>query len=105
MSDYFEEEATHSLFASKYLKDIRFDEHNLVSDTINSDFDMIVCRNVMIYFNQTLQDDVVRLLHGSLVDKGTLVLGSRESLINVSMNKNFLCLNNAERIYQKHRAA
>ncbi|MBI4863551.1 MAG: protein-glutamate O-methyltransferase CheR [Candidatus Riflebacteria bacterium] len=57
-----------------------FAAHNLVSDASFNEFQMIFIRNVMIYFNRSLQDRVLRLVHGSLCRLGFVCLGRRESM-------------------------
>ncbi|MBV9962018.1 MAG: protein-glutamate O-methyltransferase CheR [Parafilimonas sp.] len=54
--------------------------HNLVSDTSFNEFQLIFCRNVLIYFDKTLQDKVLKLFDDSLERLGFLVLGSKENL-------------------------
>jgi len=60
---------------------IIFSTHNLVSDNSFNQFDLIVCRNVLIYFNKTLQDNVLQMFYSSLTENGILALGSKETLI------------------------
>lgn len=57
-----------------------FSQHNLVSDGSFNEFDLILCRNVMIYFDKALQDRVLNLFDQSLSKLGYLALGSKESL-------------------------
>lgn len=61
-------------------KNITFANHNLVTDSVFSEMHLIVCRNVLIYFDRTLQDRVLQLFHDSLAHGGVLALGSKESL-------------------------
>lgn len=60
---------------------ITFANHNLVSDQVFAEMHLILCRNVMIYFNQELKDRVLRLLNSSLIRGGFLCLGTKESLL------------------------
>ena len=57
-----------------------FATHNLVSDRSFNEFQLIICRNVMIYFDKVLQDKVLQLFHHSLDSLGFLALGSKETL-------------------------
>lgn len=57
-----------------------FATHNLVSDRSFNEFQLIMCRNVMIYFEKELQDRVLQLFHQSLEPLGFLALGSKESI-------------------------
>jgi chemotaxis protein methyltransferase CheR len=61
-------------------RNIVFSQHNLVSDGPFNEFNVILCRNVMIYFNRALQERTHALFHASLGMFGILGLGSRESL-------------------------
>ncbi len=57
-----------------------FKQHNLVSDVMNKQFDIIFCRNVMIYFNETLKMKVLKLFHQALKKDGILVIGHFDAL-------------------------
>lgn len=59
---------------------VLFAEHNLLEDPPFSDLDLISCRNLLIYLDQTLQEHAYRLLHYALRDKGTLFLGRSGAL-------------------------
>jgi chemotaxis protein methyltransferase CheR len=61
-------------------RNIVFAQHNLASDGSFNDFHLVVCRNVLIYFNRALQDRVHRLLYDSLVRFGFLGLGLKETM-------------------------
>jgi len=60
-------------------RNIVFAQHNLATDGSFNDFHLVVCRNVLIYFNRALQDRVHRLLYDSLVRFGFLGLGLKET--------------------------
>lgn len=79
-STYYVARYEHVLFDRSLSSDIVFSQHNLVSDGPFHRFDLILCRNVMIYFNQTLADRVHRLLFESLMPNGFLCLGNKESV-------------------------
>jgi chemotaxis protein methyltransferase CheR len=61
-------------------RNIVYSQHNLVTDGSFSEFNLILCRNVMIYFDRALQERVHTLFYESLVPFGYLGLGSKESL-------------------------
>lgn len=82
---------------------ITFANHNLVTDGIFGEMHLILCRNVLIYFDKTLQDRVLELLANSLINLGFLCLGNKESLIFSSIARDFIELDVRERIYQKNR--
>jgi chemotaxis protein methyltransferase CheR len=76
---------------------IVFAHHNLATDHSFNDFHVIVCRNVLIYFNQPLQQRVLQLFRESLVEGGTLALGSKEAVLEQEVWEKF---DNANRIYR-----
>ena len=78
-----------------------FAEHNLALDKVFGEMDMIVCRNVLIYFNKELQDRVLGLFADSLEPGGILCLGSKESLAFSSRRTDFEVTVERERIYRK----
>jgi chemotaxis protein methyltransferase CheR len=75
--------------------------HNLVSDGSFNEFQLILCRNVMIYFDKSLQDRVLKLFYESLELLGYLALGSKETLRSTVLNKKFKQLNVKEKIWRK----
>lgn len=77
--------------------------HNLVSDRSFNEFSLIVCRNVLIYFDSDLQNRVLSLFDDSLESLGFLVLGSKESLGFSPLASRYTAFEN-ERIWRKMRA-
>ncbi len=77
--------------------------HNLVSDRSFNEFQLIFCRNVLIYFDKTLQDRVLTLFDDSLENLGFLVLGSKENLRFSPLADSYLQLPNREKIWRKRR--
>lgn len=85
-----------------FLKDrITFSYHNLVTDGVFGEMNLISCRNVLIYFDKTLQDRVLSLFADSLRYGGFLCLGSKETLNFSSVKKLFEPLEGRNRIYRK----
>lgn len=74
--------------------------HNLVSDRSFNEFDLILCRNVLIYFDKDLQDRALQLFDASLGFAGFLALGSKETLKFSAVQRNFQQLNR-EKIWKK----
>lgn len=101
LSKYFVEDGTKASLHPRLLEKVSFRKHDLVKDPVFSKFDLVLCRNVMIYFNQTLQNDVLYKLHESLFRYGNLAIGSKESLIWCDIAKKFIVVNNEEKIYKK----
>jgi chemotaxis protein methyltransferase CheR len=79
-SDYYTAAYENALFKSSLRDNVVFAQHNLATDASFNEFHVILCRNVMIYFNSQLQAHVHHLLYESLVMFGILGLGSKETL-------------------------
>ncbi len=80
-SDYYYAGGYDSVIMDNALKkNITFANHNLASDGVFGEMHVILCRNVMIYFDKVLQNRVLNLFHQSLVRQGFLCLGTKESL-------------------------
>ncbi len=74
--------------------------HNLVSDSSFNSFQLIICRNVLIYFDKELQERVFKLFDNSLENLGYLALGSRETLRFSDLGKDYQQVDN-QRIWKK----
>jgi len=88
-------------FQNELKRNIVFFFHNLVADQSFNEFQLIICRNVLMYFNTDLQNKVVDLFCESLCPFGFLGLGDKESLL---LNKKPLCLEETdkrEKLYRK----
>jgi chemotaxis protein methyltransferase CheR len=79
-SEYYTAGHGHAVFNPSLKENIVFSQHNLATDGSFNEFNLILCRNVMIYFAGPLQDRVHSLLYDSLVMFGILGLGAKESL-------------------------
>lgn len=88
-------------FSSQLVKNVVFYPHNLATDSSFNEFHLIICRNVLIYFNRQLQDRVLRLFDESLVSLGYLGLGKKETLIMSSISGNYIAVDKNNRIYRK----
>lgn len=75
--------------------------HNLVSDSSFNEFQLILCRNVLIYFNKELQDRALELFDQSLESLGFLALGAKETVRFSSIAKKYRQLENKEKIWRK----
>ncbi|MDN3580304.1 CheR family methyltransferase [Mucilaginibacter flavus] len=78
-----------------------FSVHNLVSDGVFNEFQLISCRNVFIYFETDLQERILDLFYKSLCHLGYLCLGSKETIRSDAFKKKFKVINQKENIYQK----
>ncbi|MBU0493835.1 MAG: protein-glutamate O-methyltransferase CheR [Chloroflexi bacterium] len=85
-------------------RNITFANHNLVTDGVFGEMHLILCRNVLIYFNKELQNRVLQLFRDSLVRGGFLCLGSKESLLFSAIQTDLKPIDEQARIYQKTTA-
>ena len=74
LDKYYTQEGRKVKFDPALLRNVTFREHNLAKKEQIGKFDIIICRNVMIYFNSNLQDEVYKLFHKSLVNGGLMTL-------------------------------
>lgn len=79
-SDYYSANYDHVRFVDKLRDRMIFATHNLVSDSSFNEFQLILCRNVLIYFDKNLQEKVFKLFDASLESLGYLGLGSKETI-------------------------
>ena len=82
-------------------RNVVFSQHNLVTDGSFAEFNVIVCRNVMIYFDRELQNRVHELFYASLVNFGILALGSKESMRFTAYEDRYEALNTKEKIFRR----
>ena len=101
LSDYYK-----SMYGSVILdKDLSnrfvFADHNLVTDSVFAEVHLILCRNVLIYFDKKLQDKVLKLFHESLAPSGILCLGTKESIKYTLVENLFEVVDEKQKIYKK----
>lgn len=99
-NDYIQKNKHYFKVNDKIKEKIVFFEHNLATDTSFNEFDIIICQNVIIYFDSILQEKVLQLFYDSLKFGGYLVLGESEELSEKIINK-FQRHNKNCKIYQK----
>jgi chemotaxis protein methyltransferase CheR len=102
-SDYYLAKYGAAIFDDALTRNVVFSLHNLVTDRSFSEFNVILCRNVLIYFDKTLQSRVHGLFYDSLAKFGVLVLGSKESLRFSPYEECYEQINGPEKIYRKAR--
>lgn len=100
-SDYYTAQGETVKLLDTLKKNIVFATHNLVTDSVFAEVNMVVCRNVLIYFDRSLQDKVIGLFVESLPEGGILCLGSKENLQFSTHATLFNPLIINEKIYQK----
>lgn len=100
-SCYYHASHDHIIMRRELKKNITFANHNLVSDQVFAEMHLILCRNVMIYFNQELKDRVLLLLDSSLIRGGFLCLGVKESLRFSASDSHCEEIDSKNKIYRK----
>lgn len=99
-STYYTAQYNAAKFDERFSQRMVLSTHNLVSDGSFNEFQLIMCRNVMIYFDKPLQDRVLKLFYDSLEMLGFLALGAKETLRFSDVQRKFKQLGN-ERIWRK----
>jgi chemotaxis protein methyltransferase CheR len=100
-SEYYVAAYDGAQFARPLLDNVVFAQHNLAMDSAFNEFNLILCRNVMIYFDKSLQDRVHELFYESLDTFGVLALGHKESIAFSPHADGYRPLDELERIYRK----
>src|SRR5438105_13141188 len=100
-SEYYLAKYDGAQFQRSLTENVVFAQHNLVSDRSFNEFHLIVCRNVMIYFDRTLQDRVHRLFYESLATFGVLGLGHKESIRFSPHESRYEELDPSEKLYRR----
>jgi chemotaxis protein methyltransferase CheR len=101
LSDYYVAAYGNAVFDKSLRDNIVFSDHSLATDSVFAEVHLVSCRNVLIYFDRSLQDRALGLFREALVRKGFLGLGSKESLRFSSQADGFDDLVRSERLYQK----
>lgn len=102
-SNYYTAKYDSSIFDPSLKRNVVFAQHNLAIDESFNVFNVIFCRNVLIYFNNQLQERVLKLFHESLETFGILGLGNKESLRYTSVVDSYEELDEAQRLYRRVR--
>jgi len=100
-SEYYTIKDDYAAFHSFLTKNVTFAQHNLTVDQSFNEFHVIICRNVLIYFNRTLANRVHNLFYESLAPSGFLGLGSKEQLMSTNKHIYYEEIDTCGRIYQK----
>jgi chemotaxis protein methyltransferase CheR len=100
-SEYYLAKYDGAQFQRPLTENVVFAQHNLVSDRSFNEFNVVVCRNVMIYFDRTLQNRVHELFYESLASFGVLGLGHKESISFSPHEKSYEELDAREKLYRK----
>ncbi len=101
LTDHYHARYQAAIMAPELRRRMTFARHNLAMDKSFGEMQVIVCRNVLIYFSEALQDKVLELFWESLDTGGILCLGDKESLTFSAVAGRFEVLDEAARIYKK----
>ena len=100
-SRYYTAEGPVARFSPALRENVVFAKHNLVSDGSFNEFHGILCRNVLIYFGQPLQQRVHELFHDSLVNFGVLALGHKETIRFTPLEHCYEAIDSREKLYRR----
>lgn len=101
LSDYYVAAYDKLAFDRRLRENVVFSDHSLATDQVFAEVHLITCRNVLIYFEQVLKDRALKLFHDSLVRKGFLGLGSKESLRSSIHGESFTEIDRQNRLYER----
>ncbi|CAM4131201.1 protein-glutamate O-methyltransferase CheR [Flavobacterium sinopsychrotolerans] len=100
-SSYYTSNYDNVIMNQSLKKNIVWANHNLVTDSVFAEVNLILCRNVLIYFDKNLQNKVQTLFYNSLINGGVLCLGSKESLRFSDLYEQYTELDAKQRIFKK----
>ena len=100
-SDYYTANYDSVIINKSLKRNIVWANHNLVTDSVFAEVHLILCRNVLIYFDKNLQNKVQKLFHNSLINGGILCLGSKEGLQFTDLSEEYTELDKKQRIFKK----
>jgi chemotaxis protein methyltransferase CheR len=100
LADYYSARYELLKLDQRLRRNVTFANHNLVTDEVFCEAHLVLCRNVLIYFSDPLQDRTLALFRDSLVRGGFLCLGTRESLDFAPSAADFMPVDEARRIYR-----
>jgi len=103
LSDYYHANYDAMIFNKSLIKNVTFSNHNLVLDGSFGEMHLVICRNVLIYFDKMLQGRIFSLFDESLCDNGFLALGSKETLSFSNAEKGFSVFDKKWKIYKKNK--
>lgn len=102
-SSYYTAQHNSVLFDSALMRNSVFSAHNLATDQSFNEFQLIICRNVIMYFNQRLQDKVITLFYESLSPFGYLTFGNKESILFAGKRACFEETDRKEKIFRRFK--
>jgi chemotaxis protein methyltransferase CheR len=100
-SSYYTARYDNAVIDKSLTRNIIFSRHNLVTESSFNEFQLIICRNVLIYFNKSLQEKVFHLFYDSLAPKGFLAIGIKESLLFSGLRDKFETISSKCKIFKR----
>ena len=100
-SNYYTSSYDNVIMNQSLKKNIVWANHNLVTDSVFAEVNLVLCRNVLIYFDRDLQNKVQKLFYDSLINGGILCLGSKEGLRFTDLYEKYTELDKKQRIFKK----
>ncbi len=100
-SNYYTSNYDNVIMNKSLKKNIVWANHNLVTDAVFAEVHLVLCRNVLIYFDKELQNKVQKLFYNSLINGGILCLGSKEGLRFTELYEKYTELDARQRIFKK----
>jgi chemotaxis protein methyltransferase CheR len=100
-SDYYTSSYDNVIMKQSLKTNIVWANHNLVTDSVFAEVHLILCRNVLIYFERDLQNKVQSLFYNSLINGGMLCLGSKETFHLAELHEEYTGLDKKQRIFKK----
>lgn len=100
-SDYYTSNYDNVIMNQSLKKNIVWANHNLVTDSVFAEVHLILCRNVLIYFERELQNKTQKLFYDSLIHGGILCLGAKEGLHFTDLSEKYIELDKKQRIFKK----
>ena len=101
LANYYTAAYDAAIFDRSLIENVTFSDHSLATDSVFSETQLVLCRNVLIYFNRTLQDRALGLFHESLSHRGFMGLGSKESIDFSEHTAHFEAFDKPERIFRR----
>jgi len=100
-SDYYMANYNSVIIDKSLKQNVVYAQHNLVTDGVFTEANLIVCRNVLIYFNRELQDKVLKLFDETLITGGFLTLGTKETIQFSGITNKFSTISKNNKIFKK----
>jgi chemotaxis protein methyltransferase CheR len=100
-SSYYTADSENAVLHDKLRRNVVFSLHNLVSDGSFNEFNVVLCRNVLIYFDDPLRDRVLGLLDQSVMRGGFMAIGRKESLRFTPLQDRYTELQGEVRVYRR----